>query len=300
MLPPYLFIKDSRLGKFFERRFRTLKRFFSSLTAKTDYSFSLKEKFLGAKVCEEGYNFFTREKVSRYNDELLLASLDEKTILVAPKAFQPDELTYLYHEIYEDASKNPHSYKNEGIKVDKGDVVLDVGACEGFFSMYAMEHGASRVYAFEPVSALKNSLNQTFELLNYKDAVSVVPKGLYDKTGTFNFSSDEQYVAMSQIDEQGSDTLDTITLDDFMQEYAPASIDFIKMDIEGAEVKSVLGAKNVVKTFRPKWSIAVYHAYENAAEIKKILHSYDPTYKITYGGCYMREKPLRPYMLYAY
>jgi hypothetical protein len=72
------------------------------------------------------------------------------------------------------------------------------------------------------------------------------------------------------------------------------------MDIEGEEINAVRGMFGVLKRFRPKLAIAVYHEYENAQLVKELILTARPDYKIAFGSCYMFEIPSRPYMVYAY
>ena len=58
------------------------------------------------------------------------------------------------------------------------------------------------------------------------------------------------------IDECGESIIETVDLDSlFLQE----QVTFIKMDIEGAELKALDGAKNIIKDDVPDLAICVYH-----------------------------------------
>ena len=174
------------------------------------------------------------------------------------------------------------------------------GACEGLFTCHALDNNAGKVYLFEPLDILFDGLSKTFESQIKKDKVAIIKKGLSDKSGTLNFDSKGEYICMANFDDKGDDLADVTSLDEFVFQEGCTSVDFIKMDIEGAEIKSIIGAQNIIKKFKPSMSIAVYHGYENAKKIKDIILKIDPSYKIKYGGCYMYERPYRPFMLYAY
>ena len=53
--------------------------------------------------------------------------------------------------------------------------------------------------------------------------------------------------------------IETTSIDDFVRRNGIARIDFIKMDIEGAELVALQGAAATIRTFKPKLAIAVYH-----------------------------------------
>jgi hypothetical protein len=54
-----------------------------------------------------------------------------------------------------------------------------------------------------------------------------------------------------------------ITLDDWTLKNNISRIDFIKMDIEGAEIQAMQGAIHVLKKFKPNLAIASYHIVDN-------------------------------------
>ena len=62
------------------------------------------------------------------------------------------------------------------------------------------------------------------------------------------------------------------TIDDYVTSSGLEKLDFIKMDIEGAERGALQGAVNTIKIMRPKLSISVYHHPDDIRVIFKIIH----------------------------
>jgi hypothetical protein len=56
-------------------------------------------------------------------------------------------------------------------------------------------------------------------------------------------------------------------------------VDFIKMDIEGAETEALLGAANILRTVRPSLAIAAYHFAPDLWQLADIVRGMNPTYR---------------------
>lgn len=59
----------------------------------------------------------------------------------------------------------------------------------------------------------------------------------------------------------------TTTIDQLVSEQQIDRVDFIKMDIEGAELNALKGAEAVIRKFKPTLAIALYHRVEDFYQI---------------------------------
>ena len=57
------------------------------------------------------------------------------------------------------------------------------------------------------------------------------------------------------------------------------NISFVKMDIEGAELEALIGAKDIIKKFKPKMAISIYHKPEDIITLPSIIMEYCDDYR---------------------
>ena len=144
--------------------------------------------------------------------------------------------------------------------VRPGDVCLDVGANLGQVTMHlgALAGPEGRVLAFEPLPHVRERLLAHVAANDLRSTVEVHPIALCDRTGTATFHFAEQAV-----DNQGMGSLvmdrhpslaltcdvRTSRLDDFVAERGIERIDWIKIDIQGAEPLFLDGARDTLRRF---------------------------------------------------
>lgn len=124
------------------------------------------------------------------------------------------------------------------------------------------------------------------------DRITLIPKGLWSQEQKIGFNSDRN-LALSKITENGENTIETVSLDDFLKGDRAS---FIKMDIEGAELDALRGAEQTIKTFKPRLAVSVYHKVNDFIDIPEYLLSLVPEYKF-----YIRHYSVYKYetVLYA-
>lgn len=163
--------------------------------------------------------------------------------------------------------ESPHRYLTSSFTVGKGDVVADVGAAEGIFALEVLDQ-ASHLYLFESDREWMEALKATFA--DWSEKVTIVEKFVS------NCSSKS-----------------AITLDDF---FANKKVDFIKVDIEGAEHLLLAGARNLLnRDAAVKIAITTYHKPDDSKTIWAELDKYN--YKQEFSKGYMlilADKRLAP------
>lgn len=136
-------------------------------------------------------------------------------------------------------------------EIKAGDVVLDIGANIGYytliFSKLVGEHG--KVFAFEPDPANFVLLRRNVEENGYKNVV-LINKAVSDRNGKIKLFLSENNLADHRIydshDGRRFVEVESIKLDDYFEKNG-IKINFIKMDIEGAEYGAVQGMASLLK-----------------------------------------------------
>lgn len=133
-----------------------------------------------------------------------------------------------------------HSYSPDGFDVGEDDVVVDVGANIGVFTVYAACRTRRQVVAIEPcpqnVQYLKRNL-----LINKSKNVSVVPFAASDRHGTAELFLNKNGVLHQLFRREGDGQLresinvPTAPLEYILKYHGVEQVDVLKMDCEGAE-----------------------------------------------------------------
>lgn len=167
---------------------------------------------------------------------------------------------------------------NPKVNLKKGDIVLDVGAFIGLSSMiFSKKIGEEgRVYAIEPV--MHDVIKRNIEA-NKLNNIIIIPKAIGNELGKIDIEISD-YGGDASITKRdftkGHYTMKKVvelsTLDLLVNELELKKIDFIKIDIEGAEELAIRGADKLIKRFRPKWSISSYHIdFDNEPQHNKLV-----------------------------
>ncbi len=174
--------------------------------------------------------------------------------------------------------------------VEPGDVVLDCGANVGVFTRHALQKGARLVVAIEIAPENIRCLKRNFADEIRGGRVIVYPKGVWDKDDSlvlqvYDVDSGSDSVALHPEDSEEGPTVLLTTIDKIVAELKLDRVDFIKMDIEGAERKALRGAFETVRRFRPALSISLEHGPRDAEDIPALIEKQWPQMKVRCPPC---------------
>ena len=158
--------------------------------------------------------------------------------------------------------------------IKKGDVVYDIGAHVGFYTILSAElvGATGYVYAFEPLPINFCYLNKHIEI-NKISNVELIHAAVYSESSRLYIKEGPES-SMGQIAQEGDIKVESIRLDDFALKGEVQKPDFIKIDVEGAELHVLEGMENIIESFQPTISLAT-HGYEVHKKCIKLLLSFD-------------------------
>jgi FkbM family methyltransferase len=123
-----------------------------------------------------------------------------------------------------------------------GDVVLNVGAgvgCE-LFAFCRLVGPSGRVFAFEAHPATFGLMTRAATANNWKNA-ELVNVAVMDKSGSVMISDDQNYTVRSVLGSSPEIEIRAVSIDDFVELHGIQRVDFLVMNIEGAERLAIRG-----------------------------------------------------------
>jgi len=168
--------------------------------------------------------------------------------------------------------------------------VIDAGANIGIFSIFASQYAKSgKIYAFEPAS-------ETFKILKentaYYENIEVFKLALGNenkkgKIRIFSISKEVSTLVDSSVADKFSqnfgefieEEIEVVKLDEFLMQNKIPKIDFIKIDVEGYELKVLDGAKETIKKYSPVIAVSAYHEPSDKVKMPQLILSFNPNYK---------------------
>lgn len=187
--------------------------------------------------------------------------------------------------------------------VHPGDVVLDCGAHNGTDTRKWVEDGAKLVVAIEPAPENLECLRRNLKNEIAGGRVIVVEKGVWDRDDVLTLQVDprnsaaDSFIIHREGDRNGKQ-VPLAPIDKLVGELKLERVDFIKMDIEGAEQRALAGAQATLAKYHPRLSLASYHEPSDPERIPQLVRQAWPGYQMYCGPCSEEHGRVRPDVLY--
>lgn len=173
-------------------------------------------------------------------------------------------------------------FLNDFYELTDKEIYVDLGSWNGdtiLRFVNKVNRKYKKIIAFEPEKEAYKSLKLNIEKNNLKN-IETYNLGSWNEKTAIKFISNNtgSYINSEKI--QIGENISIIHTEALDNLFIDIPITFIKMDIEGAEKESILGAKEIIKKYKPKLAISVYHKWEDIYMIPKMIKELVPEYKL--------------------
>lgn len=169
----------------------------------------------------------------------------EKKRLYFKRSYNIRTIQYLYSGLLAEQDKeSPHCYTDEKFRILENDILFDIGSAEGIFPLSHIEK-VKKAVLFERDPEWTEALEATFG--PWKEKIEIISR----------YVSDE-------------DNAENIKIDSFISQYSYIP-DFIKIDVEGTELKVLKGMNHIIKSSHPRIAVCTYHKPDDLRELSEHL-----------------------------
>lgn len=218
---------------------------------------------------------------------------DPMTVIIAAKLYHEEIYSQLKeHRIPDEWIINAGQMIDEANKIQyfdlaelkkhkiENEIFVDVGAFDGQSSVMFVQWAGKykKIIVLEPDPKNREKCKQSLEAIGAE--YEMLPFGAWDRPEQLFFISGLNGAShIEECNQENSEKKIVIQVD-ALDNLIHEEVSYMKMDIEGAEINALKGAENIIKKYKPKLAICVYHKKEDIWEIPKLILGYVPEYKL--------------------
>ena len=213
-----------------------------------------------------------KERVDRITNMLV----DKKSKDVYSKMIQFRQ--YSNAKEFPEFCEHDQYFASDIIKLKDNEVFVDCGAFTGDTVRSFLKYSKGKykkIICLEPDTQNAKELVKFTESNNLKET-NVIKSGAWSKKDILKFNNGNSSCSSIGEDDENTIQIDVIDLDS-VEECQEAT--FIKMDIEGAELPALEGAKNIIQRNKPTLTICIYHSDEDMIRIPEYIKTLVPEYE---------------------
>lgn len=215
---------------------------------------------------------------------------NKRRIVAIIKGLEDEKSRFVYKNIWKYRATHKRGYL-KGI-VDKeqyfDEELIKFGSREGFVDCGAYKGDTIRefcrhlpdeekydfIIAFEP-DAYNFKILKKYVRKKKKKKIECYQLGTWGQKAVLNFRGNTEEGCM--IDRDGDTVINTETIDKIV---GRKKATYIKMDVEGAELESLIGAKKVIEREHPRLAVSIYHSDQDMIDIIEYIKREYPFYKL--------------------
>ena len=218
------------------------------------FSVKLPVDFLGKTQEQAEFEAIAQASPSQIPGSSLFGGLKHYDFEYQQQHYRVDCLGLDYYLV-----RGQYFYERDGVRVapEAGDVVIDGGACTGdTAAVFSNAVGAEgRVFCFDPVADHIAVVEHNARQFPHPN-VRAMPFGVGEK------NVDAEPIRLNQYApgfSSGNSVVPLRSLDALVNQKELPKMQYIKLDVEGAELESLRGARESIRRFRPKLAVSLYH-----------------------------------------
>lgn len=182
--------------------------------------------------------------------------------------------TYMANDISSVVSSASEEYFDGCVRLMKEEVFVDCGGFVGDTALKFIRQVDGKykdIFIFEPEASKLKLIRKNMSDFKY----TLYQYGVWSESTILGF--DDRGDVASHISEQGGAEIETCALDDLIYDVAPT---YIKMDIEGAETEALKGCEKIIRKYKPKLAVCIYHKPDDLFKIPLMIHELRKDYSI--------------------
>ena len=172
----------------------------------------------------------------------------------------------------------PYSFYSMNKFLNNNSVIVDIGAWIGPLTLYAATI-SKKVYAIEPDAVAYSELLRNIEAnSHYKEKISTHKICIYNENKTINLWNDSvmgnsgSSIVESKMEHKNSIPVESQTLNYFLENNKIVHVDYLKIDIEGAETKVIPNISDYLIKNKPVLHLSMHPTFfKNDSDIKDII-----------------------------
>lgn len=162
-------------------------------------------------------------------------------------------------------------------EASKNEVFVDCGCFDGndilkFVKWCGYEY--NKIFAFEISDENYNNILDN-ECIQVLDNCKIFNYGLWNESSELAFCEFGMNSGFVELNERQDKIKQAVKLDEVLKREL---VTLIKMDIEGAEMNALKGAENIIKEYKPRLEICVYHKPQDIMDIPDYILSLNSEY----------------------